>query len=158
MSCMENKEDMIHSISRQLMRIINKQGRIEKIPVRLTQDFEITPSEGHSILAIGEYESINVTDLGAHFGVTKSAASQIVTKLSKKGYVEKTISAYNSKEILLKLTPRGWEAFNAIKKNQGKHITDIIKRLGSFSLAQVATASFFLDVIEDVMDARLKRH
>jgi len=148
---------MINSISRQVMRIINKQGRIDKIPVRLIEGFEITPSEGHSILAIGEYGSINVTELGAHFGVTKSAASQIVSKLSKKGYVEKTASEHNSKEVLLQLTPMGRDAFNAIQKQRGQHSIDIIKRLGSFSLAQVATAAFFLDVIEDVMDERLKK-
>ena len=154
---MENKADMIESISRQLMRIINKQGRIEKIPVHLPEGFELTPTEGHSILAIGEYESINVTDLGAHFGVTKSAASQIVSKLSKKGYVKKTLSEHNGKELRLQLTPTGRNAFNSIQKYRGRHFDNIIKRLGSFSLSQVATASVLLDVIEDAMNERLNQ-
>ena len=154
---MENKEDMIKSISLQLMRIINKQGRIEKIPVLLTEGIEVTPAEGHSILAIGEHESISVTDLGAHFGVTKSAASQIVGKLSKKGYVIKAVSERNSKELRLQLTTKGREAFNAIRQYRGRHFTDIIKRLESFSLPQIATTSVLLDVIEDVMDERLRQ-
>ena len=64
---MENKEDMIEVLLRKLMRIINKQGRIEKIPVRLTEDFYITPAEGHSFLAIVEHKSFSVTELGALF-------------------------------------------------------------------------------------------
>ncbi|BBO78563.1 MarR family transcriptional regulator [Desulfosarcina widdelii] len=148
---------MIDSISRQLLRIINKQGRIEKIPVRLTAGFELTPTEGHTIQAIGDYGPLNVTDLGAHFGVTKSAASQIVGKLSKKGFIKKAFSEHNSKELRLQLTPTGKKAFEAIKKYRGQHFNDIIKRLGSFSLPQIATASVLLDVIEDVMNERLKQ-
>ena len=154
---METKEDMIESISRQVMRIINKQGRIEKIPVRLNEGLEVTPTEGHTIQAIGEYESINVTELGAHFGVTKSAASQIVGKLSKKGFIIKAVSEHNNKELRLQLTQKGWEAFQVIRKYRGRHFKDIIERLGSFSLSQVSTASVLLDVIEDVLDERLKQ-
>ena len=154
---MNDKEEMIESISRQLMRIINKHGRIEKIPVRLAEGFELTPTEGHSIQAIGDFGSINVTELGVHFGVTKSAASQIVSKLSKKGYVEKKSSEHDSKELRLQLTLQGEYAYRAVKNCRGRHFDDIVNRLGSFSLSQVATATVLLDVIEDVMDERLKQ-
>lgn len=152
---METKEDMILSISRQLMRIINKQGRIEKIPTQLAEGIEVTPSEAHTIQAIGEYESINVTALGNHFGVTKSAASQIVSKLTKKGLVKKTMSAHSGKELRLELTETGHHALAMIIKHRGQHFKNIINRLGSFSLPQIATATVLLDVIEDVMDDRL---
>ena len=124
---------------------------------RLEEGLEITPAEGHTIQAIGEHESINVTELGAYFGVTKSAASQIIGKLSKKGFVKKAASEHNSKELRLQLTQKGWEAFRVIQKYRGRHFKDIIERLGSFSLSQVATASVLLEVIEDVMDERLKQ-
>lgn len=154
---MENKEDIVNSITRQLMRIINKHGRIEKIPVRLAEGIEVTPSEGHSIQAIGEYQSINVTDLGTHFGVTKSAASQIVTKLSKKGLVKKSVSEHSCKELRLELTDMGRQAFEAIQKSRGQHFASIVSRLGAFPLSQVATATVLLSVIEDVMDERLAK-
>ena len=147
--------DLIKSISRQLMRIIKKHERIEEIPVRLDEGIEVTPTESHAIQAIGENKSINVTDLGAHFGVTKSAASQIVAKLTKKGFVEKTMSEHSNKELQLQLTALGWQAFEAHEKCHGRHLVDIIERLGSFSLSQIATASVVLDVIEDVMGERL---
>ena len=154
---MESKEELIKSISSKLMRIINKQGRIEEIPVRLDEGIEVTPTESHTIQAIGENNSINITDLGAYFGVTKSAASQTVARLEKKGYVRKTASEYSGKELQLQLTPLGWRAFEAHERCHGRHMTDIASRLEAFSLSQVATALVLLDVIEDVMDERLKQ-
>jgi len=154
---MENKLDLIKSISHQLMRIIKKQGRIEEIPIRLDEGVEVTPTESHTIQAIGEHQSINVTDLAAYFGVTKSAASQIVAKLAQKGYVEKTVSEFSGKELRLQLTALGWRAFEAHEKCHGRHLADIIHRLGSFSLSQIATASVLLGVIEDVIDERLSK-
>ena len=154
---MESKEDLVKAISRQLMRVINKQGRIENISVRLDDGIEVTPKESHTIQAIGEDGSIKITDLGVHFGVTKSAASQIVAKLEKKGYVRKTTSQYNNKELKLQLTPLGWRAFDAHEKCHGQHMADITGRLEAFSLSQVATIQVLLEVIEDVMDARLKQ-
>jgi DNA-binding MarR family transcriptional regulator len=152
---MEEKLELIRSISKKLMRIIKKQGRIEEIPVRLDEGIEVTPTESHTIQAIGQNQSINVTVLAAHFGVSKSAASQIVAKLARKGFVDKTRSEGNSKEWRLQLTALGWRAFAAHERCHDRHMSDILDRLGSFSLTQIATAAVLLDVIEDVIDERL---
>jgi DNA-binding MarR family transcriptional regulator len=154
---MEKKEDLIESILRRLMRIINKQRRIEDVPVRLDKDIEVTPTESHTIQVIGERKLINVTDLSVHFGVTKSAASQIVTKLANKGFVEKNVSDYSSKELQLTLTELGRRAFEAHERCYGQHLADMAGRLSSFSLSQIAVAAVMLDMIEDVMDERLKK-
>lgn len=155
---MESKIDLVKSISHQLLRVIKKQGRIEEIPIRLDEGVAVTPTESHIIQAIGENKSINVTELAVYFGVTKSAASQIVAKLAKRGFVEKTMSDHSGKELRLTLTNLGWRAFEAHEKCHGRHMADIVSRLGSFSLSQIATATVLLDVIEEVMDDRLKRH
>ena len=133
---METKEDLIKSVSRQLMRIINKQWRIEEIPVRLEEGILVTPTESHTIQAIGESESINVTELGVRFGVTKSAASQTVAKLSKKGFVKKTVSEHSGKELQLQLTELGRRAFQAHEKCHGRHLSNSVSRLESFSLSR----------------------
>ncbi len=154
---MENKEDLIESILRRLMRIINKQRRIEEMPVRIDKDIEVTPTESHTVQTIGERKSVNVTDLAAHFGVTKSAASQIVTKLAKKGFVKKSVSDRSGKELQLTLTELGRRAFEAHERCHGRHLADIVTRLGSFSLSQIAIADVMLDVVEDVINERLKK-
>ena len=154
---METKEDLIKDISRKLLRIINKHSRIEELPIVFDEGVEATPREIHTIQAIGDNKQINITDVGAYFGVTKSAASQIITKLTEKGFVEKEYAVNSNKEGQLSLTQLGWQAYHAHERIHGKHMDDLIARLGAFSLSQIATTSVLLDVIESVVDERLKR-
>ena len=74
-------------MSWKIHRILNKFQRLEPISIQLGPGKAITHKELHVIQAIGEIEQINITKIGAHFGVTKSAASQVVSKLVKKGLV-----------------------------------------------------------------------
>ena len=115
----------------------------------------MTHRELHAIEAIGENTRINITDLGMYFGVTKSAASQMATKLARKGLVEKESSAHSNKELQLTLTRLGWRAFELHEKFHGDHLADLVERLGAFSLSQIETTSVLLDVLENLVDERL---
>ena len=152
---METKEDLIRAISRRLMRILNKHARLEEHSIRFDEGVEMTPREIHTIQAIGEKKNINIIGLAANFGVTKSAASQMVAKLVGKGFVEKGQAAHSNKELQLSLTELGWRAFHAHEGLHGAHMADIVNRLGAFTLAQVATTAALLEVIESVVDDRL---
>ncbi|MBN2123245.1 MAG: MarR family transcriptional regulator [Deltaproteobacteria bacterium] len=152
---METKEDLIREISRKLFRILNKHGRLEALPFRFSEDLEITHRELHVIQVIGEAKRINITELGTYFGVTKSAASQMVTKLVKRGFVEKGSAAHSNKELQLTLTPQGREAFRMHEQFHGQHMAEVVERLGGFSLSQIATASVLLEILENVVDDRL---
>lgn len=154
---METKEDLIAAMTRKLLRIINKHARIEELRIRFDEGVELTPKEIHTIQAIGEQKQINVTDLAAYFGVTKSAASQIVAKLAEKGFVEKRHAAHSNKELQLSLTDLGWRAFHAHERFHGKHMADLVNRLSAFSLSQIATTSVLLEVIESVLEDRLSQ-
>ncbi|HAY23133.1 MarR family winged helix-turn-helix transcriptional regulator [Desulfobacca acetoxidans] len=152
---MDTKAEYIADMGRKLMRILNKRARLEALRIRFDDGVELNPREIHTIQAIGEHRPINVTELAAYFGVTKSAASQIVSKLAEKGFVEKQHTANNNKELDLSLTELGWRAFQAHERFHGKHFAELVNRLGAFSLAQIATASVILDVIEDIVEERL---
>lgn len=153
---METKEDIIREVTRKLFRLLNKHTRLESLPVRLSDGTELTHRELHAIEAMGGCSPINVTDLGAHFGVTKSAASQMVTKLVAKGLVRKSYAEHSNKEYQLTLTKLGREAFQFHEHIHGEHLLDLITRLGAFSLSQVATISVMLEVMETVVDERIE--
>jgi DNA-binding MarR family transcriptional regulator len=139
-----------------LMRIINKHSSLEEQPIRFNETVVLTPREIHSIQAIGEHDRINVKELGDHFGVSKSAASQMVAKLVEKGYVRKENPADNHKELQLSLTEIGWQAFRVHERFHGKHMEDLSKRLKSeFSDSEIARTSELLGIIEDVMNKRI---
>jgi DNA-binding MarR family transcriptional regulator len=154
---METKEDLVRAVSRRLTRIINKHSRMEEHVIRFDEGVEMTPKEIHTIQAIGEREDINITGVASHFGVTKSAASQMVARLEEKGFLEKEPSAHSNKEFRLNLTELGWRAFHAHERLHGEHMADVVSRLGVFTLSQLGSTSALLEVIESVVDDRLKK-
>jgi len=152
---METKEELIKSTIQQLLRIAKKYSRIEGLPVPVDGDIEITTAEAHTIQAVGEREQTRVKDIATHFGVTKSAASQMVAKLIRKRFLEKRSSPYNNKESLISLTELGRRAFRAHERFHGKDMAYLLDRLSGFSLSQIATISVLLEAIGNVMKERL---
>lgn len=152
---MDTKEDLIKAAIHQLLRIANKYARIEKLPIHVDEDLDITTREVHTIQAVGERKQMSVTDVATHFGVTKSAASQLVARLERKGLLAKTQAHHNNKELHLSLTESGWKAFLAHERFHGKDLAVLIGRLRAYPLQQIATLSVLLEAIGAVMDERL---
>lgn len=152
---MENKEDLIKATIRELMRIARLFGRVEEMPVPVTRDFSVSTREAHTVEAVGEQEPLSVTRLADHFGITKSAASQMVSKLVKRGFVVKKQAPHSNKEYELSLTPLGREVFDAHERFHGKEMNELVSRLSAFSLSQIATLSVLLEALGSAMDHRL---
>lgn len=152
---MNTKKDLIKSTIRQLLKISTKYSRIESMPIQVNHDMEITTREAHVIQAIGERKQMSVTDLACHFGVTKSASSQIVAKLAGKGFLEKAQAPHSNKELELSLTDLGWQAFHAHERFHGRDMEALIKHLDAYPMQQIATLSVLLDAIDGKMNERL---
>ena len=152
---METKEEFTKATIHKLLRIAKKYARIEGMPVPVGDGIEVSTAEAHTIQAIGEMKQMRVLDLATQFGISKSAASQMVNKLIKKGFLEKRQSVQNNKEFPISLTKLGWQAFDAHEEFHGKDMNELLNRLGAFDLSQIATVSVLLDAIGKVMDERL---
>jgi DNA-binding MarR family transcriptional regulator len=152
---MENKKDLIKSAIQDLLRIARLYARIEGLPVPVNDELSVTTREAHTVEAVGAQEPLSVTQLADHFGVTKSAASQMVSKLVKRGFIVKKQATHSNKEFELSLTPLGWEVFSAHEQFHGKDMADLVARLSPFSLSQIATLSVLLETLASVMDQRL---
>ena len=152
---MEAKQRHTVDMTWKIHRILNKFHQLESKPIKLDPEKTITHRELHAIQVIGETKEINITTLANHFGVTKSAASQQVSKLAHKGLVDKEQSDHSDKELQLSLTELGWKAFELHEEYHTKNIGEIIKQLDDFSISQIMTTSNMLDIIEKVTDERL---
>ncbi len=152
---METKEDLIKATIREFLKVSDMYARTEEMPIPIREGQEVTTREAHTIQAIGENEPSSVTKVASYFGITKSAASQMVSKLTKRGFLLKKQSPQSNKEFELSLTPLGWEAFRAHERFHGKDMTDLIERLGAFSLSQIATVSVLLEALGGIMEQRL---
>lgn len=88
---------------------------------------------------------------------SRSAYSQIIRKMEKKGYIEQTINRENRREQLLHLTASGEELFTAHTQVERFYLNRTFDMLRDFSEEEVLTyirvqerlnQSFELDVID----------
>lgn len=153
---MNEKISQIKKVIRQFQQVTHKLSRIEELPIFVSDDVEISTCEAHTIQVIGEHDQICVRDVATHFGVTKSAASQLISKLSKKNFLKKQKSAHSNKELQLSLTPLGWQAFHAHEQAHGKDMSRVIESMLPFSPTEIATLTTLLKTISDITDERLQ--
>jgi DNA-binding MarR family transcriptional regulator len=152
---MENKEDLIKDTIRELLRIAHMYARIEEMSIPVSEDSEVTTREAHTIQAIGENEPMSVTQVGNYLGITKSASSQMVSKLVKRGLLLKKQSVHSNKEFELSLTTLGRSVFDAHERFHGKDMDNLVEKLSTFSLSQIATLSVLLEALGNAMEQRL---
>ena len=155
---MDSKEELIKAALQALIRIAHQYARIEAMPIPVDEDHTITTREAHTIQAIGEGEAANVTQVATHFGITKSAASQLVAKLEKRGFLAKRPAAHSNKEFQLSLTALGEAAFRAHEYFHGRDFATLVDSLSAFPISQIATLSVLLETLGEVMERRLARH
>jgi DNA-binding MarR family transcriptional regulator len=104
------------------------------------------------VQAVGENRNMSVTQLADHFGITKSGASQMVKRLTKKGFLLKRQAAHSNKEFELSLTLLGRQVFEAHERLHGKDFNTLIDGLASFSISQVATLSVLMESIGTTLE------
>jgi DNA-binding MarR family transcriptional regulator len=71
-----------------------------------------------------------VTDLAAHLGVTKQAASQLVDEVVRKGYVERRPHPDDARARLLVLTERGRACTRAAEEAAAEAVRPWVELLG----------------------------
>jgi len=152
---MNDRDKFILTTIRQFVRVARKYADAENLPIPVDGHGEISTREAHIIEAVGDTPEINVTALAKRFGVSKSAASQMISRLVQKGFVDKSPAPHSNKEFILTLTELGWRGFAAHERFHGQDLARLKSRLGAFSLSQVATLSVLLEAIDDVVDKRL---
>lgn len=136
------------------MRVSKLFSQIEKLPIPVNEDIVITTREAHTIQMIGDSEPLSITQLAAYSATTKSAASQMASKLTAKGFLVKRQSSHSNKEYELTLSSSGWDAYRAHEQFHGADYDKLVTRLSTFSLSQIATMSVLLEALESIMEHR----
>ena len=117
----------------------------------------IYPAEAQIIQAVGKNPGTTSVRLSRDNPKSRSAYSQIIRKMEKKGYIEQTINRENRREQLLHLTASGEELFTAHTQVERFYLNRTLDMLRDFSEEDVLTyirvqerlnQSFELDVID----------
>ncbi|MGW0968513.1 MarR family winged helix-turn-helix transcriptional regulator [Streptomyces sp. NPDC002516] len=75
----------------------------------------LRPAHGFAFARLAS-DGATVTDVAAHLGVTKQAASQLVEELVRKGYVERWPHPEDARARLVVLTELGWACTRAAEE------------------------------------------
>ncbi len=142
-------------IYRSWMRIRNKMNLIENIPQEFGTETALFLSEIHTIQAIGRTEGNNIRTIAAILGVTPSAASQTVTRLTKKGFVQKVRGIKNEKEVSVVLTPLGRTAYDYHERVHEQMYERIAGRIGELNEDERALLTRIFSAFEAVYNERI---
>ena len=142
----------VMKISEIWIRILNKMDAHEKAPRDFGSGDLLHCSEIHTIMAIGKNRDISITNLSVLLGISKSAISQMITRLVKKDLVERHRDPANDKGILIRLSPRGTIAYLGHEQHHAKIYARMHRNLGDLTIAEFDLILRFLAAIEETID------
>ncbi|KAB1150487.1 MarR family transcriptional regulator [Streptomyces luteolifulvus] len=89
----------------------------------------LRPAHGFAFARLAP-DGATVTDLAAHLGVTKQAASQLVDEIVRKGYAERRPHPQDARARLVVLTERGWACTRAAEEAAADAVRAWVALLG----------------------------
>ncbi|MEU9470892.1 MarR family winged helix-turn-helix transcriptional regulator [Streptomyces avermitilis] len=89
----------------------------------------LRPAHGFAFSRLAP-DGATATDLAAHLGVTKQAASQLVDEMERKGYVERRPHPGDARARLVVLTERGWACTRAAEEAAAEAVRPWVELLG----------------------------
>ncbi|WP_289317018.1 MarR family transcriptional regulator [Peribacillus sp. NJ4] len=97
--------------SRNLGRLFMQLQRLERHPRTFGDAGPLTPSEIHTIDAIGYDGGILMSELATRLSVTKGAVTQIIGRLESKELVKRSPHPDDSRAVIISLTEKGKSAY-----------------------------------------------
>ena len=95
----------------------------------VARGFEGRPAWGFAFARLAP-DGATVTELAAHLGVTKQAASQLVDEIVRKGYAERRPHPGDARARLVVLTERGWACTRAAEEAAAEAVRTWVDVLG----------------------------
>lgn len=95
----------------------------------VARGFEARPAFGFAFTRLAP-DGATATDLAAHLGVTKQAASQLVDELVRKGYAERRPHPVDARARLVVLTELGWACTRAAEEAALEAVQPWVELLG----------------------------
>jgi len=135
-----------------IFRIMNKILFLEKKRVARYEGVRFYPSEIHLLLLIAEDQSANATRMAEMLGITKGAISQTLSRLEKKGVLDKDKDPRRKNELVITFTPLGKRAVAEFLRVQRSVQRQFDQCLGGFSDREQAVIDRFLNQFAAVLD------
>jgi DNA-binding MarR family transcriptional regulator len=140
------------TLAEQILRISNKLIFLKKKSILQHGDLKLYPSEIHLINVIAQGQDNNVSKMASRLGVTKGAVSQTLTRLEKKGIINKSKDPQNKNELNVYFTSLGKNVLEAHKKMRETFQKQYDTYFSSISDKEKAIIKSFLKKMEDFFE------
>ncbi len=145
--------DSFSRISEQFQRIARKFVAIESLPVRFDDGQTYHSAEVHTVALIGRHPDASGTQLASLAGVTRGAISQMLSRLEKRGLIERDHPADNAKEVRARLTDKGRRLFRSHEDHHTRFDRRLLDRFGTMSGSEITFLENVLTSIERYLNA-----
>ena len=137
------------SIIDALLKFHNEIAKMSKKPNNYGTEYFVYQSEIHMIDFIGRHPDLNISEISEEIGMSKSAVSQMLTKLSKKNFI---VKERYKKEVTVRLTERGNELFEGHREyHETLNQYSVFKNTEKYPTATKALlAEFLAEYIADL--------
>lgn len=143
--CSAAERESADEVVTKLYRLLMRAHEFDARPREFGTGMVLSRAEIHTVQAVGRAGEMNMTALAAALGVTKGAASQMVTRLAGKGLIEKRANPKSAREVTLVLTPLG-------KRGHAAHESFHDRMAGSFKAALGARMLPRLEELGEAID------
>lgn len=135
----------IQEFVEQFLRVNNQLTQIQKIPIKIQSDIQLSTSAIHLIDVVGNHPPLNISELAEVLGVTKGAVSQQVSLLIKSDLIQSFQKPDNKKDKLLRLTEKGNAVYNSHNELHAELYLEIGNTLAALDTNQQRAVTHLLD-------------
>ncbi|HEY4963719.1 MAG TPA: MarR family transcriptional regulator [Candidatus Saccharimonadales bacterium] len=111
----------------QLEQAVIKLGR--KMHEKSSGIFDISPAQKHVLMVLGDGGPTTIKQLSEKLSVTSGATTQHIDALEKLGFVSRIVNIDNRREVVVSITPHGWEEFKAMSKKKSETLSILFECL-----------------------------
>lgn len=149
------QKKLLTNMIEKFVRICNKYTVVSSKPRDYGTGDMLYPSEIHMLNYVSQKQEQNISEIGRHFSISRSAASQTIMKLEKKGLCVKN-KRVNQKNIYIDITDKGNNVLKHFLNYQNSVFNDLITGFEAASSSEIDTIDFAFSTLENHMDIILK--
>ncbi len=126
---MDNTSSLLHfaeTLQRLTYDLVRYSGICDRV---CTEELSITGSQGYTLLAVPDGESISMNDLSLRMKLASSTMTRMVDQLVQKGMVDRQPDAEDRRVVRVRLTERGAQARQQLQETLTAVFTRVLEEI-----------------------------
>jgi len=150
---MNNKK--LIELYNQFNKVHNQFTAVKRLLVNTDYEEPLYPAEMQVLCLLETQPEYSISEISKALYMTKSAASQLVSKLCHKGFMLKSRDPNNERFTILSLTDKGHEAVEKFLNSESYTFGEVVHYMKANSDDDINVISDFLTQLEKMFDKKL---